>query len=60
MKSGLAAGVHKFGSALDEFKELPCKKSLTVGIYLIMAVIITQLFIADREIIHVGNRPWWQ
>lgn len=58
MKSGLTAGVHKFCSALDEFKELPCKKSLTEGIYLIMAVIITQLlFIADREIIHVGNRP---
>ncbi len=25
-----------------------------------MAVIITQLFITDREIIHAGNRPWWQ
>lgn len=25
-----------------------------------MAVIITQLFITDREIIHAGNRPRWQ
>lgn len=40
----------------------PCRCNITARvIYLIMAVIITQLFIADREIIHVVNRPcWWR
>lgn len=48
--------------SLGSRKISPCRCNITARvIYLIMAVIITQLFIADREIIHVVNRPcWWR